>query len=199
MSPAHVLEPTYEAIKLRLKIGKWPAGLRLEAAKLADELGVSITPVRDSLWRLAGEHMVDVTPGEGFRVPRLGQDELRDLLELNCILLLAAMSVVPAARDRRTEIGGNVAERTARLFLDIAGRAGNGALLATVSAINDRLHLMRLQEGAVMPESDGELATLERAIDEREADGRVRDLLLRYHHSRGQAADRMTRLLAPGE
>ena len=199
MSPAHVLEPTYEAIKLRLKTGKWPAGFRLEAARLADELGVSMTPVRDSLWRLAGETMVDVTPGEGFRVPRLGQDELRDLLELNCILLLAALAVVPATPIHRAEVDGDAAERTARLFLDLAGRAGNGALLASVSAINDRLHLVRLRESAVLPGSDRELATLEQAIKEGEADGRVRDLLLRYHHGRGQAADRMTRLLAPGD
>ncbi|RYE93018.1 MAG: GntR family transcriptional regulator, partial [Oxalobacteraceae bacterium] len=49
MSPSHVLEPTYASIRHCLVSGFWPAGRRLEAARLAEELGVSITPVRDSL------------------------------------------------------------------------------------------------------------------------------------------------------
>src|SRR3989344_3702170 len=68
MSPAHVFEPTYEAIKRRLMTGEWATGARIEAARLADDLGVSMTPVRDSLYRLNGERMVDFTPGEGFHV-----------------------------------------------------------------------------------------------------------------------------------
>src|SRR3546814_17067104 len=64
MSPAHVFEPTYEAIKRRLMTGEWASGTRIEAARMADELGVSVTPVRDSLYRLNGERMVDFTHGE---------------------------------------------------------------------------------------------------------------------------------------
>ena len=45
MSPAHVFEPTYEAIKRRLMTGEWATGARIEAARLADDLGVSMTPV----------------------------------------------------------------------------------------------------------------------------------------------------------
>ena len=54
MSPAYVLEPTYDTLRRRLFAGVWPSGQRLEAARLATELGVSMTPVRDSLNRLAG-------------------------------------------------------------------------------------------------------------------------------------------------
>ena len=37
MSPAHVLEPTYDAIRRRLLAGAWEPGARLEAARLADD------------------------------------------------------------------------------------------------------------------------------------------------------------------
>src|SRR3546814_3490454 len=47
MSPAHVLEPTYQAIRKRLMEAAWPAGFRLDTARLAGELGVSTSPVRD--------------------------------------------------------------------------------------------------------------------------------------------------------
>ena len=69
MSPAHVFEPTYEAIKRRLMTGEWASGTRIEAARLADDFGVSVTPVRDSLYRLNGERMVDFTPGEAREIP----------------------------------------------------------------------------------------------------------------------------------
>src|ERR1700761_6944712 len=59
MSPSHILEPTYRAIKQRLMCGEWPAGFRLDTARIATDLGVSTSPVRDSLNRLAGECMVD--------------------------------------------------------------------------------------------------------------------------------------------
>jgi len=41
MSPSHVLEPTYATVRRRLVTGLWHPGHRLEAARLADELGVS--------------------------------------------------------------------------------------------------------------------------------------------------------------
>lgn len=68
MSPAHVLEPTYDTLRRRLLMGAWPAGQRLEAARLAADLGVSITPVRDSLNRLTGERLIVSQPGDGFHV-----------------------------------------------------------------------------------------------------------------------------------
>ncbi|MDF1836078.1 MAG: GntR family transcriptional regulator [Alteraurantiacibacter sp. bin_em_oilr2.035] len=46
MSPAHVLEPTYRRLKRALMEGTWPIGQKLEAMRLADEFGVSMTPVR---------------------------------------------------------------------------------------------------------------------------------------------------------
>src|SRR3546814_3588922 len=67
MSPAHVLEPTYQAIRKRLMEAAWPAGFRLDTARLAGELGVSTSPVRDSLNHLAGERMVDFEMGAGDR------------------------------------------------------------------------------------------------------------------------------------
>ncbi|MGD9812804.1 MAG: GntR family transcriptional regulator, partial [Sphingobium sp.] len=76
MSPAHVLEPTYDTLRRRLLAGVWPSGQRLEAARLAKELGVSITPVRDSLNRLAGERLVHASRGEGYQVPLLDETEL---------------------------------------------------------------------------------------------------------------------------
>ena len=82
MSPSHILEPTYQALRERLMGGEWPAGFRLDTARLAADLGVSKSPVRDSLNRLTGERMVDFEPGYGFHVPRLDETQLRDIFGL---------------------------------------------------------------------------------------------------------------------
>ncbi|MBD3774941.1 MAG: GntR family transcriptional regulator, partial [Rhodobacteraceae bacterium] len=87
MSPAHVVEPTYERLKRDLLEGKWRQGARLEAMRLADDFGVSMTPVRDCLNRLAGEGLVDMRPGHGYHVPSLTEKELRDLLQSSAALL----------------------------------------------------------------------------------------------------------------
>src|SRR3546814_6424456 len=97
MSPAYVLEPTYDTLRRRLFAGVWPSGQRLEAARLATELGVSMTPVRDSLNRLAGERLVHSSPGEGFKVPLLSATELRALIDWH-------RDLVGIARGRRRTI-----------------------------------------------------------------------------------------------
>src|SRR3546814_1310319 len=99
MSPAHVIEPTYEAIKRRLMNVEWAGCARLDSTLIAEARSVSVTPVRDSLYRLTGERMVDFTHGESFHVHRLTETALRDMLEFNLILLLAAIATARAQRS----------------------------------------------------------------------------------------------------
>lgn len=197
MSPAHVLEPTYAAIKQRLMAGAWPGGTRIEAARLAELLGVSITPVRDSLNRLAGERMVDFVAGEGFRVPRPGEIELRDLFALTRLLLLAAIG--PAAALERRGRGGDLADRIGWLFLDLARLSANHELVAAVDALNDRLYLARTFDVRIFEDATDELAALE-ALASRQAAGRdLRARVAQYCHRREREAATFARLLAESE
>lgn len=143
MSRSHVLEPTYNAIKLRLVVGQWPPGVRLEAVRLAADLGVSITPVRDSLNHLTGERLVELMPGEGFRVPTLNEAALRDLLNLNQLLLIGAIDQSDAPVMGSADVKPDLASATASLFLAMATVSGNAEIVAMVRALNDRLHPFR--------------------------------------------------------
>lgn len=198
MSPAHVHEPTYAAIKQRLMTGAFSAGFRIEAARLAELLGVSITPVRDALNRLAGERMVDFIAGEGFRVPLLSETELRDLFGLNRLLLLAAIGKTGLPSDTGTNIG-DVADRVGRLFLDLAGCSENGEVIATIGALNDRLYRARTLDLQVFADAQSELAALEAMAGNRRDRRIFRDLLVRYHERRRQEAATYARLLNTGE
>lgn len=195
MSPAHVLEPTYDTLRRRLVAGDWPPNCRLEAARLAEELGVSITPVRDALNRLTGERLVESEPGEGFRVPRLEGADLRTTFAWHHRLMTITIRwrggpfptiEIPQGHD-------GIGERTALLFSSIAATARNGDLNRAVSQAAARLNPYRQLEAKALNDVELELAALEAL-----AGGRSRTALLRaigdYHARRKAAADRIAEL-----
>jgi DNA-binding FadR family transcriptional regulator len=194
MSPAHVFEPTYEAIKRRLMTG--PCGTRIEAARLADDLGVSVTPVRDSLYRLNGERMVDFTPGEGFHVHRLTETEFRDLLELHLILLLAALATAPKGPAVSVPADQPYPDRVADLFLAIAERSSNSEIVASIAAIGDRLQPSRHFDAIILVDAEAEYRRIEAAVADAEPQAQIRNLLLDYHERRAHEAASYARTLA---
>jgi hypothetical protein len=191
MSPSHVLEPTYDALRHQLVAGAWPPGHRLEAVRLADDLGVSITPVRDALSRLTGEHLIEGVPGEGFRVPRLDGSDLRIIFAWHHRLMTMAIRWRGGPFRTRVPQGHDgIGERTALLFDAIAATVHNAELNRAVSQAAARLNPYRQAEAVIFPDIEAELATLERLVG-----GASRTMLLeaigRYHARRKAVADRL--------
>lgn len=198
MSPAHVFEPTYASLLDRLKNGYWQPGTRLETARICEDLGVSMTPVRDSLCRLAGEHMVTFLPGEGFRVPMLSEADFRDLLELNAILLLAALTAStlrPALPLGAGSRDGATPDRLASLFLEIAKRSGNQALCSNVANLNNRLHIFRKFDGEFFPNYEQELSLMNEEMSNMEDNRQLKISILSHHHLRSQSASQYVRAI----
>src|SRR3546814_1403249 len=103
--------------------GEGAGGARLDSTRIAEALSGSVTPVRDSLYRLTGERMVDFTHGEGFHVHRLTETELRDMLELNLILLLAAIATARGQGEETSTAISDDADPAAVLFAAVARRS----------------------------------------------------------------------------
>lgn len=72
----------YGSIRQGLIAGRWSAGSHLRETELADELGISRTPVREALRRLASEQMVVFEPHLGARVPGWSEQELAEIFAL---------------------------------------------------------------------------------------------------------------------
>lgn len=71
-----------EAIRSGILERRYPLGSRLDQQTLADELGASIIPVRESLRQLEAEGLVQITPRRGAFVVSPSVDEVREVYRL---------------------------------------------------------------------------------------------------------------------
>jgi DNA-binding GntR family transcriptional regulator len=98
---ATVVAQAYDQIRAFILGGEMPPGTRLGQVELAGQLGISRTPVREALRRLAGEGLVDSLPNRGFRVADIGLAAVMRRLEIRLLLepgiaRLAAERATPA-------------------------------------------------------------------------------------------------------
>ena len=91
---------TVAAVRELILRGDFPAGARLGEVELAERLGVSRTPVREALGRLAAEGLVEIVPNRGARVTSWTVAELEGVFDLRAALepRLTALAV-PRAGD----------------------------------------------------------------------------------------------------
>jgi DNA-binding GntR family transcriptional regulator len=96
--------------------GDFPAGARLGEVELAERLGVSRTPVREALARLAVEGLVEIAPNRGARVTSWSVGELEAVFELRAALepRLTALAV-PRASAADADALDELAERMVRV------------------------------------------------------------------------------------
>jgi GntR family carbon starvation induced transcriptional regulator len=67
-------------------------GIKLKVETLSKEYGLSSSPIREALNRLAQEGVVHAVDNKGFRVPPISMEELRDLSRMRCLLESEALS-----------------------------------------------------------------------------------------------------------
>jgi DNA-binding GntR family transcriptional regulator len=100
--PRALADQVYQALREQLRAGAIDAGSALQEVQLANQLGVSRTPVREALARLASEGLL-ATHGRSFTVPSLTLADVEDIYELRFLIEPAAIRrVAPRTADRRT-------------------------------------------------------------------------------------------------
>lgn len=77
-------DQVYEQLEVDILSGKYLRGEVLTENKISETLGVSRTPVREALHRLAGEHIIEET-ARGCVVVGINKDDLRDIYEIRCV------------------------------------------------------------------------------------------------------------------
>jgi DNA-binding GntR family transcriptional regulator len=108
-----------DALRQEIVSGQLPPGTRLRTEDVASRYGVSHTPIREALQRLAGESLVSIGPGTGAVVATTTIEGLRDVYRLRLLLEREAL------RDS-IELG------------DLAWEAGLRAATAELAAVLSR-------------------------------------------------------------
>lgn len=127
-------ERAVDSVRELILRGEFAAGARLGEVELAERLGVSRTPVREALARLASEGLVEIVPNRGARVSSWTVAELEEVFDLRAALeprltALAVPNATPADLDDLDDL----ARRMVRADLDdLVGlnRAFHGRLVA---------------------------------------------------------------------
>lgn len=145
---ASVVGLAYEQIRAMILTGAIEPGERLGQVELAETLGISRTPVREALRRLAGEGLVIARTNHGFRVAEISIDEVMRRLEIRLLLEpgiarlaaeraseddLAAIGDAIDREERATDAAG-VHDASRDFHLAVARATGNDDLVRTLAA-----------------------------------------------------------------
>ncbi len=76
----------YNVIRTLVLGGVYPTGARLKEEELTASCGVSRTPVREALRRLASEGLLELTPRHGVKVIGVDSSDLREIYDLRAMI-----------------------------------------------------------------------------------------------------------------
>ena len=154
---ASVVDQVYMAIRERISSGSLPRGARVHQEDLAEELGVSRTPVREALRRLAAEGLVEMRTNRGARVADVDQIGMRSSYEARTVIEpgaarlaagrrleepLARMRAAVAAQRRSLRSVQRSFEANREFHLALAEASGNEFLVQFA----ERLWVARIGE-----------------------------------------------------
>lgn len=124
------------AVREMILQGELPSGARLGEVELAERFGVSRTPIREALTRLAAEGLVELAPNRGARVSSWSVAELEGVFDLRSALepRLTGLAVPKATTADVTDLGA-LADRMVEV-----GRPGPDRDLDTLVPLNREFH-----------------------------------------------------------
>lgn len=157
-----LVEQAYQAIRGRILDNAYPPGHQALESELAEELGISRTPVREALIRLQKEGLVEVVPRHGMRVLPVSPADMAEIYTVLTALECAAAELVAArgpsdaelkplteaTRDMDRALKADDLDAWAaadeRFHRTLAELAGNRMLLETIGNFWDRAHRARM-------------------------------------------------------
>jgi DNA-binding GntR family transcriptional regulator len=159
----------YNELKAMLMAYRFRPAEQLPIGELADQLGVSSTPIREALIRLQAESLLEPLPRRGFFARTLSTKEMIDLYSCGVMILKQALLDGKHAVDARIVenfypsvlatapalIGNNTetmdeelvqqcADHVEQAYQMIASFSRNDVMLSTIRNFIDRTHYVRL-------------------------------------------------------
>lgn len=163
----------YEHIRNKLILRELPPGERVRYGPLGEQIGMSATPVREAIGRLASEGLVDLVPQAGAVVKRLTRSdavevfEMREAIEPFAAAKAAQLIGMHQLRSLQESIDGiaqlltqAIAEPQVRAFdeadlafhLTVLRSAENGRMLKIMSDYHVLTAIIGVQRHAYSPD-----------------------------------------------
>jgi DNA-binding GntR family transcriptional regulator len=196
-------EAAYVALRDAIRAGRLAPGQRLTLQDLADDLGMSLTPVREALRMLATQGMVEQRAHVGTVVAQFTRDRAEEIYRLRLVLEpLAARMAAEAAtqadldafRSLMTRLRraldesalSAVPELNAALHRRIYQAAGSTYLLDFIDRLWNGVPFQAISLTSRMHESHTEHEAIMDALARR--DGTEAERVMREHISEGRTA-----------
>ena len=99
-------QKVYRLLKSEIIKGSLKPGIKLLEEKIAKQLGVSRTPIREALKQLAAEGFVKITPNFGVDVIEFSLDDLCEVLQIRKVLegLAASIAAKKISKEEITKL-----------------------------------------------------------------------------------------------
>ncbi|MCQ2546105.1 MAG: GntR family transcriptional regulator [Clostridia bacterium] len=112
-------EMVYEELKMQILTGTIIPGTRMMEVELAEEMGVSRTPIREAIRKLEKEGLVTIEPRRGAYASMISTEDMVEILEVRQDLeglaaFFAAERMQPAQLDELNEVSSNYNEAVTR-------------------------------------------------------------------------------------
>jgi DNA-binding GntR family transcriptional regulator len=202
---ANLAETVYAELKAQMHDFSLVPGDRFSEAEIGARLGVSRTPVREALFRLRNEGLLDVESKSGWFVRPIDFDRLEQLYDLRVVLesasvarlcaraeatpeldALKAFWLVPAAE--RLQAGREVGARDEEFHATLVRAAGNDEMARVHWDVTERIRIIRRLDFTRPDRIEAtyaEHAKILRSVIQRKAD--QAQLLLRSHIEQSKA------------
>lgn len=95
-------DEVYAQIMEAIRSGAISANDRIVQEKLAEEFGISRTPVREALFRMEQDGILTVAGRGGFMIRKVGKEEIRELYEARCAIEAFAARLLAQRNEKAT-------------------------------------------------------------------------------------------------
>src|SRR6478609_8207019 len=105
-------EPVYDRVRTAILNGELAPGAIMSQVSLAEELGISRTPLREALRMLQSEGLIEAEPNRRVRVAPMSPEDLEDLWIIRVTLETEALrlSMPRMTADDLARLEGSMAE-----------------------------------------------------------------------------------------
>lgn len=143
-----VADRVHRALRARILAGELAPGARLHQEALSAELGVSRTPLREAIQRLASDGLVDVLPNRGARVADVKPEDMEAAYTARLVIepAAAAMAATAATGEDVAAMRGAIDEHRAALEDAHEAFGANRRFHLAVMRASQNTYLLRFAE-----------------------------------------------------